>query len=128
MTAVQQNNWQTSFRFRIPSPLGTAWIIIVEESPGKIDNIFFTIGKAGTPVNAMCDGMARLAVRALKNGDTIGDVIATLSGITSDRVINANGREISSPTESLVLALFRYRAGIKSHTRDGLGQHLKRVR
>lgn len=96
--------------FNIDTPDGNANIILVEESPGKICNIFFLIGKAGTNVNGWAFALAETVADSLKRGSDINDMIALLSNITSARpVYDKEGRACRSGPEALMIALMRYR-------------------
>lgn len=98
-----------SITFRIPTPEGTASIIIVEDSPGTIHRIFFSIGKAGTGVNAWAFALAEMVVSNLQHRKLV-DIINELSGITSSRwMYSENGVPCRSGPEALYLALIQYR-------------------
>lgn len=100
--------------FNIRTPDGTANIIIVEDSPGKIHKIFFHIGKAGSSVNAWAFAVAELVVDSLNRGSDLADMIALLSNITASRpMYDKDGIACRSGVEALYLALLRYRNLVK---------------
>lgn len=102
-----QTKYYSSVTYKLPTPEGEAIITIVEDE-GKIDNIFFSIGKAGSSVNAYCDAIARLVIIALKH-ETISFVLDELSSITSDRQLSTGkGVVFRSGVEVLYLALMDY--------------------
>lgn len=103
---------QTEFptvTIRVPCPEGTAYVQILEFETGKIYKIIMSIGKAGSTVNAYCQAMADMATSLLHNGQTLNDVIAILSGITSDKSTKHQAFGIRSGPEALGLALSKYR-------------------
>lgn len=96
--------------FNTRTPDGTANIIIVENEPGKIYKIFFTIGKAGSSLNAWAFALCELVVDSLNRGADINDMISLLSDITSSRPIyDKDGIACRSGPEALYQALFKYR-------------------
>jgi len=96
--------------FHIPTPDGTANIIILEERPGKIVKIFMMVGKAGSSINAYCYALAEMTVHSLCNGSDIHEVIALLGSITSDRTARIGGGAVCrSGPEALQMALMKYR-------------------
>jgi ribonucleoside-diphosphate reductase alpha chain len=99
-----------SVNFNISSPSGDVTIVINEDSPGKIHNIFIFVGKTGTEMRAMTEALARMITFAVQNND-LSDVVAELSSITSDKVIrNTGGVDVRSVPEAVYIALVRYRA------------------
>ena len=100
------------FSFRYSTPDGTAYINISEFESGKIHDITFSIGKAGTNVNAWSYALAKMVVHALHNGAELNDVVNLLSNITSARVVRHSGHNIYSGPEALFLALVKYRQSI----------------
>jgi hypothetical protein len=107
-----------NYTFNIRTPEGTANVIIVEDEPGKIGEIFFNIGKAGSSIDAFCYALAKMVVRTLEHGRKLEDVISDLSNITSARKIyDTKGISCSSGPEALYLALFRYSVMVKDFTK-----------
>lgn len=103
-----------SISFNIETPSGTANITIVEDSPGVIYKIFFSIGKAGTELNALCFAIAELTSDIFNRGGTIGEVLKLLKDITSNRpIFDKSGVECRSVPEALYLILLRYKNLIK---------------
>ena len=96
-----------------PTPDGTAWIQIFEDSPGKIAKIVFTIGKSGTSLNTYCYALSELSSRLLESGYSITDLIDLLLDITSDRPARAETSSRSGP-EALAVALRKYLQSIDS--------------
>lgn len=104
-----QRTLYDNITFNIRTPSGTANIIIVEDSPGKIETIFFTIGKAGSDINAWAYALAESVTMILKT-QSINDVLVLLSNITSSRSTYApDGIACRSGPEALYIALMRYR-------------------
>lgn len=105
---VQAQTKFDNITFNIPTPEGTANIIIVEHSPGVIYKIFFHIGKAGTGINAWAFALAEFVVSSLEHRE-LADIIGSLSGITSSRwIYSEQGVPCRSGPEALYLALLRY--------------------
>lgn len=99
-----------SITFHNPTPEGEATVIVVESQPGVIYKIFFTIGKAGSGVNAWAFALAEMVVFALQQKADLNDVIISLSNITSSRYINdGSGIPCRSGPEALYLSLMKYR-------------------
>jgi hypothetical protein len=98
-----------SISYKLPTPEGSAVITIVEGEDESIEKIFFTIGKAGSSVNAYCDAIARMIILSLKNKVPITDILLELSEITSDRQLaTPSGLTYRSGVEVLYLALSNY--------------------
>ena len=97
---------------RYLTPDGAAYINIVEDYPGKIRQIFFSVGKAGTSVNAWAFSLAEMTTFALQR-ESLHEVINKLSNITSERMVRVpNGMHIHSGPEALFLALVKYRQSL----------------
>ena len=102
-------NHYNSLSIRIPAPSGSAYVHVIENHDGSIYKIFFTIGKAGSQINAWCDGLSRMVAELLQTRD-ITSVINELSQITSSKHnIQLNGVTARSDIEAFVLALVKYR-------------------
>lgn len=94
------------------TPDGPAYIHIVEESPGKIKQIFFTVGKAGTSVNAWAFALAEMTTYALEHGASLHEIINKLSNITSERLVRSAGMNLHSGPDALFLSLLKYRQSL----------------
>lgn len=98
--------------YQIDTPDGRAVIQIVENPSNRdiIEHIFFTIGKAGSSVNAYCDALARMVVFAIKHKGLV-TVLNELSSISSDRppITTKDGLVIRSGVEALYIALLNWR-------------------
>jgi hypothetical protein len=92
------------------TPDGKATIIFVEEDKGKIYKIFFTIGKAGSSINAWAFALAEMVAVSIRSGRDLADIISDLSSITSSRAVyTTNGLACRSGPEALMIGLMRYR-------------------
>jgi len=112
LTTKTRTKWD-NVTIKLRCPEGTAFIEIAEEYPGKINRISITIGKAGSSVNAQAYAIAELTTELFNLGKSINDVIAKLTGITSDRVVRAeSGVDVRSIPEALILALHQYRSTV----------------
>lgn len=99
-----------SVTYKLPTPDGGAVITIVEDpTTNEIVRIFFSIGKAGSTVNAYCDALARMIVLALSSSNDINTILEELSEITSDKQLSTgSGLVYRSGVEVLYLALVNY--------------------
>lgn len=114
-----ENKAYNSLTIQEPTPEGEAFIIIVEESPGKINHIEFQIGKSGTTVRSYTYALAQLVTFLFEKGATIEEVIEKLSDISSDRAprLNAGGSYNRSGAEALANALRQYKHSLKENTK-----------
>lgn len=99
---------------REETPDGTAWIHIMEDEPGKIAKITFSIGKAGTSLNTYCYALSELSSALLEEGYSIEDLINLLLDITSDRPARSETSSRSGP-EALANALRKYLQSLPNH-------------
>lgn len=98
-----------NFTFHIPSPDGTATIIISENIDGSLYRIDMSIGKTGASVLAWCNALSRMTTFAISAGISINKVVEELKDIATDRVSINDGIPIRSGPEALAIALDRYR-------------------
>ncbi len=100
------------FSIRVSTPEGMATIVIVENNPGEVVNIFYNIGKAGSSIHAYAFTLAQLAlVNIQKRGLVMA--IEELSNITTDRhPHDVSGLHARSGPEALSIALIEYKRTI----------------
>jgi acyl-CoA hydrolase len=107
---------------QVPSPDGTMFVTITEDKSGKPIAVFIHIGKAGAPIAAWSNALARMLTLALDHGATINDVLVELSNQTSDRIrITNNGESIRSGVEAVCSALMQYKRSKFDEVRATLG-------
>lgn len=95
--------------FKKETPQGDAYIILTEESPGKINKIQFIVGKSGSAINACTYAIAELVVECLNRGADIYDMIVLLSNITtSEARYSPEGIACRSIPEALSQVLSSY--------------------
>lgn len=116
-----------SLNFRIDSPVGKVYIQVIEQSPGKIEKIVIHTGKHGSSLNGLCAALGETITLMLKHGISITDVIVSLSGITSDKMVKVDGMEVHSPVDAIVIALMKYRSSVPGEIQK-LGRYLRRMR
>jgi hypothetical protein len=104
------NKKYNSMTIREPTPDGTAFITITEESPGKIVFLNYQIGKAGSTVQSYTYALAELCMALFARGETISGVIDLLADISSDRAprLVAGSSYNRSGAEALSNALRKY--------------------
>lgn len=108
---MNSNAKYNSLTIREPTPEGTAYITIVENTPGKVIRIFTHIGKSGTALNSYTFAIDELVTALFEKGSTITEVISYLSDISSDRsarFANESGSYNRSYAEALARALKMY--------------------
>jgi hypothetical protein len=116
---ISRDRWDT-VTFRINTTAGTGFVHILENSPGNIHKVFFQVGKGGSDLNATLNALADLVTTLFKQGKGLSEVIAHLSGYTSDKLVIHNeikgnkntSYELHSLPEALMFALMQYRAGL----------------
>ena len=113
MNLAKETEIRNSINIKATTPDGTAYIIIDEDYPGKINRVYFNVGRSGTSVNAWAHCVAELVTELLHDGKELNDVINILSNITSQRSTRSiNGIECRSGPDALFIALMKYRAMI----------------
>lgn len=111
-----------SVTIQVPSPDGTMFVTISEDKDGKPIAVFIHIGKAGAPIAAWSNALARVISVALDKGVTLNDVMAELSSQTSDRVrMTTNGEAVRSGVEAVWVALMKYQREKFETVRKTLG-------
>lgn len=97
--------------YKVDTPDGTAYVIIMEDDSGKPIGVSINIGKAGSGVAAWAQATSRVCSLALDHGATITDLINELSSHTTDRLrVVGNGIKIRSGIEGVAYALMQYSA------------------
>lgn len=115
-TTMSDRNFYNGLTIREPTPEGTAYFVIVEESPGKILQINTHIGKAGSALRSFTFAIDALVTVLLNKGATITEVIELLTDIGSDRTpsLSSDGSYNRSYAEALANALRKYLASLET--------------
>jgi|SRR5436190_1705827 acyl-CoA hydrolase len=108
--------------FQVPSPDGTMFVTVTEDRAGKPIAVFIHIGKAGAPIAAWSNALARMLTLALDHGATINDVLVELSNQTTDKIrLTQSGESIRSGVEGVCNALMQYKRAKFEEVRLTLG-------
>ena len=97
--------------YKIGTPVGTAFITINTNGDGEPHEVFITVGKAGTDVNAMAEGMGRVISVALRFSshlpphERVKVVIDQLQGIGGSRSIGFGKDRIGSLPDAIAKVL-----------------------
>lgn len=101
----------SSTTYRVPTPDGTLFLNIIEDSSGKMIGIDVNIGKAGSALRVWTHALSRITTMAIEKGATLEDLLTELSSQHSDRSIRiAKGIDIRSGIDGVYNALMQYRA------------------
>lgn len=97
--------------FRVRTPDGTMFVIVLEDDNGKPVGVHINIGKAGTSVSAWASATAILITRLFEAGIGVNDIIKELSEMTSEKVVLSGDERvpIRSGPDGLSYALMSYR-------------------
>lgn len=99
-----------SITIQVPTPDGNMFVTILEGVDGKPIAIQVHIGKAGAPIAAWSNALARIISLALDKGATINDLIEELSSQTSDKNRQTTrGEIVRSGVEGIWIALMQYK-------------------
>ena len=82
----------------------------VSEYQGKPWEIFVTIGKAGSDIQAMSEGLARLASGLLQKGERIEEIIHQLEHIGGSAIFGFGEQKVRSIPDAIAKALERYKS------------------
>lgn len=111
-----------SVTIQVPSPDGTMFVTISEDTTGKPIAVFIHIGKAGAPIAAWSNALARMISVSLDHGAKLDDIMTELSGQTSDRLrITSQGESVRSGVEAVWVALMKYKRDKFEKVRATLG-------
>ena len=82
----------------------------VSEYQGHPWEIFVTIGKAGSDIQAMSEGLARLASGLLQKGVPIEEIIHQLEHIGGSAIFGFGEQKVRSIPDAIAKALERYKS------------------
>ncbi len=104
--------------YRISTPVGTAYITINTNGGGEPLEVFINVGKAGTDVYAMAEGLGRIISLALRFSshlaphERIKEIIDQLSSIGGARAMGFGKERIKSLPDAVAKALaMHYKLG-----------------
>lgn len=97
--------------FRVRTPDGTMFVIVLEDDNGKPAGVHINIGKAGTSVSAWANATAILITRLFEAGVGVNEIIKELSELTSEKMVLSGDERvpIRSGPDGLSYALMSYR-------------------
>lgn len=97
--------------YKIETPLGNAFITINHDANGNPFEVFVTIGKAGSEVAAMAEGLGRMISTTLRFGghlpplERVKEIIEQLQGIGGSRSVGFGTNKIRSLPDAIAKAL-----------------------
>lgn len=97
--------------YKINTPVGTAFITINTNGDGEPHEVFINVGKAGTDVSAMAEGMGRVISIALRFSshlapeDRVKEIIKQLQGIGGARAMGFGKDRIGSLPDAIAKVL-----------------------
>ena len=100
--------------YKIDTPVGTAFITINTDQEGEPFEVFINIGKAGSDVTAMAEGMGRIITLVLRMNSTLSgrdrleQVIEQLESIGGARSLGFGDAKIRSLPDAVAKALTRH--------------------
>jgi ribonucleoside-diphosphate reductase alpha chain len=109
---------------RLDSTLGTMYVTITEDDKGQPFEIFVSLGKAGAPIMAAVEAIARLISLSLRAGVPIEDIYRQLRGISSDRSAGLGPNVVKSVPDAIGIAIERWmkeREGVQQDLLPGTG-------
>jgi ribonucleoside-diphosphate reductase alpha chain len=95
--------------YKVKTPQGKAFITINKTPEGKPFEVFINVGKAGTDVSALSEGMGRLVSGLLRypdsREDTVKEIISQLSGIGGSRSVGFGKNKVNSIPDAVAKVL-----------------------
>jgi len=95
--------------YSVKTPQGKAFITINKDSNGKPFEVFINVGKAGSDVSALSEGLGRLVsgwLRVPESSDfTVEEIISQLSGIGGSRSVGFGKKKVSSIPDAVAKVL-----------------------
>ena len=109
--ALEQQEIYDTLTFRIRTPDGTMFVIVLSDDNGKPVGIHINIGKAGTSLSAWAGATAALVTCLFGAGVGINDIIKELSELTSERFVHSGDEDVTvrSGPDGLCYALMKYK-------------------
>ena len=97
--------------YRIPTPLGSAFITVNQDAYGNPFEVFITIGKAGSEVSAMAEALGRMISTTLRFGNHLParerarEIMEQLKGIGGGRSVGFGPNKIRSLPDAVAKAI-----------------------
>jgi len=95
--------------YKVKTPQGKAFITINKTPDGKPFEVFINVGKAGTDVSALSEGLGRLVSGLLRypsaSGEPVKEIISQLSGIGGSRSVGYGKNKVSSIPDAVAKVL-----------------------
>ena len=96
--------------YSVKTPQGKAFITVNKDSEGRPFEVFINVGKAGTDVSALSEGLGRLVsgwlrVPSASSGSTVTEIISQLSGIGGSRSVGFGKNRVSSIPDAVAKVL-----------------------
>ncbi|NMB91538.1 adenosylcobalamin-dependent ribonucleoside-diphosphate reductase [candidate division WWE3 bacterium] len=95
--------------YKVKTPQGKAFITINKTPEGKPFEVFINVGKAGTDVSALSEGLGRLVSGLLRypdsRDDTVKEIITQLSGIGGSRSVGFGKNKVYSIPDAVAKVL-----------------------
>ena len=97
--------------YRIPTPLGVAFITVNQDPAGNPFEVFLTIGKAGSEVAAMAEALGRMISTTLRFGnhkpamERAREIVEQLKGIGGGRSVGFGPNKIRSLPDAVAKAI-----------------------
>lgn len=95
--------------YKVKTPQGIAFITVNKTKDGKPFEVFVNVGKAGTDVSSLSEGLGRLVSGLLRSqntsSETIREVISQLSGIGGSRSVGFGKSKVSSIPDAVAKVL-----------------------
>lgn len=97
--------------YKIQTPLGNAFITINHDASGNPFEVFVTIGKAGSEIAAMAEGLGRMISTTLRFGNHLSplerakEIIEQLQGIGGSRSVGFGPNRVRSLPDAIAKAL-----------------------
>ena len=95
--------------YSVKTPQGKAFITVNKDSSGRPFEIFINVGKAGTDVAALSEGVGRLVSGWLRvpgsSESTVTEIISQLSGIGGSRSVGFGKNRVSSIPDAVAKVL-----------------------
>jgi ribonucleoside-diphosphate reductase alpha chain len=121
----------TGQTFRVPTPLGTAYLTINADEDGEPFEAFLTVGKAGSDTAAVAEAIGRLISLTLRmpsplNGRRrLNQVVRQLQGIGGGRVLGFGEERVRSLADGVARALSEYLGAIEAGADPNGNEQLK---
>ena len=108
------------------TPGGTAHVTMNDDEDGNPFEVFVDIGKGGSDIKAMAEGLGRLCSLILRLGsgltaqEKVEEIISQLSGIGGQRSIGFGSNRVKSLPDALAQALEEHYGGEVFEANDGI--------